>query len=140
MKDFFEGILMLGGVILSFILPFFVFGYIIKSLIKKELSIKNAKRLVLSIVLAIFLNIIPILIVRAEISAIGGDENGDYIFAVIYLLCIILALINLFILGLFYTLYYVKLNKNNSEVDNKKPIKIFMIICLLLIPIIVFLF
>ena len=137
MSDFLEGILMLAPVGLGLILPFFVLGFIVKSLKNKSLSKKYVKNLVISLVFSIILNILPFWVYRTEIQA---DENGDYIAFVIFGCFIILALINLLILGLFYTLYYVKLNKNNSEVDNKKPIKIFMIICLFLIPIIAFLF
>ena len=135
MKDFFEGILMLGGVILSFIIPFFVLGFIVKSLKNKSLSKKYVKNLVISLVFSIILNILPFWVYRTEIQA---DENGDYIAFVIFGCFIILALINLFILGLFYSLYYIKLNKNNSEIDIKKPLKLFVKICLVFVIICIF--
>ena len=134
MKMILEGILLLVTVVLSFIIPFFVLAFIIKSLKNKNLSKKFFKKLIISLVVLIGLNILPFLLYRSDIQS---DVNGDYLAFVIFFYFIISALFNLFVLGLFYSLYYVKLNQNNNEVDNKKPLKTFGKICLVFILIIV---
>ena len=137
MLGFFSGIIIIFSFVILFASPFFIFAYILMSLKNKDLQkdtiIKYSKYILIGIGLSI------LIIAFAAITASDPPDEGGLI-VILIIFGILIEFIYLFVLWLFYSVYYIFVNKNNSEVDNKKPIKIFMIICLFLIPIIVFLF
>ena len=118
----------------AMLLLFIVFGsilfliyFIISSIKSKELSKGWLK------FLTCFIGV-PILVCLVVFMQLSGSSPTDEdLGGLIVLVIFINNLISMFGLYLFYTLYYWRLNKNNNEVNYKKPFQIFLIVAFILV-------
>ncbi len=119
--------------ILFVIIPFspsiFVLYYIIKSLKNKVLSKKGPIGWTIYMCIEIVLCLIP------YVDYIRGNPYDD-ISGIIFIFIIIIELINLFVLWLFYSIYYIEVNKDMDFKVRRKPLDKFIQIISLLICII----